>query len=291
MSSIIKTISCNDLSVTSLSWTDIGLSIGCIDGTIFFCGTSTTRGTLVRIKDPISYKEHKFAISSLCSLGNVVISISLDESIGFYNSVDLSFHSKNIVPRPFCLCSCPNFNCFFVGSIDGSIFIIKNENVEKSLKISSDPISSLAYVPQTHSSLILSKNKLFQLDLGKMQVIKELTLLTKQCNCISVSFDGFTTVITANDGTIRIVDIISFREIGCQLIHECELNDIVTNQDGTMFVTTDMKGYVGRFSVESMSLHPAMNISKYFLKAIACHPTEFLIAVGGQEPGVSVLKF
>lgn len=137
----------------------------------------------------------------------------------------------------------------------------------------------------------LSKNKLIQVDLKTFEVQKTLEFYTEICNCFSISPDGLTGIATSSDGTIRIVDIISLKEIGCQLIHECEINDLVSIQQGTYFITTDMKGYVGRFNLKLMRVEQSLNISKYFLKPIAAHPTEFLVAVGGQEPGISILKF
>ena len=274
----IKKLNIKNTIKTALYWSDLGLICGDITGHIYIWKKDDSqKGGLSHLSsDAQDFPAHKMAVSSLTSIGTNIISISLDGTI-FVSNVETK-EVKQILSNlymPFCISCNESTQQILIGTLDGKVHLIDalNFTIQKTETVFQTEIQAIAIHPQTNKGCALTKREIALFDLDSLNVTKKLTITADCCDSLTFSSDGFSILVTTAEGTLRVVDSISFKEVGCQKYDDGELNDICPINFGKSYVIAGSAGKLCLFNLTKMSKETGLQIDKDgFIKCVATQP-------------------
>ena len=295
---VLKNMSANDSIVTALYWSNLGLVAGTINGEIIFWKRDLGKeGGLSHLSQSEIFQVQKMAISSVTTIGNKIISISLDGSIYMINTETEEIEQilTNLY-MPFCVVSNElneNKKELFVATLDGKVCLINGEDlsIQKSENIFETEISSISLHPQTNKGCVLTKSAIALFSLDSLKVIKRLRITADCCDSLTFSTDGFSILVTTTEGTLRVVDTISFKEVGCQKFEIGELNDLCPIDYGKRYIIAGSESKVGIFNLTKMVKEKGLKVGNGLVKCVAVQPEDMKIAVGGGNSMITLLDF
>lgn len=303
---VLKGLSENDDSITALHWGKLGLAAGSVMGDIFVWPKDISiNGGLCHLGDSQTYHNHTMAITSLSSLGNSVISISLDESIFATEIVNPltspDFETSGLktgqrilteIKEPFGIQTIEKLGLIFISTLQGYVYVAdRNYNIKSKSQILNSEIISLSVHESSNRGVVIGTKELIMFDLTTLEILKRLTITADNCNCVCFSTDGLSILVTTTEGTLRIVDSVSFKEVGCQKFDIGELNDVMPINYGKRYIIAGSEGKVGLFNLNKMIKELGLKVSSGMMKCVAVQDEDMKIAVAGSDNMINLLDF
>jgi WD40 repeat protein len=294
MPRVLKTLSAEH-EVTALWWGKLGLSVGDMSGFVYLWPTDDApTGGLCHLGEQRRYLPHSLAVSSLCDLGPLLISCSLDGSISRWDSRSDTFGrigeriSDPVRVYPL------DFNASVViGTASGDIFFysMDSDSMTKMIHLFESSVISFALHPTARQIFVLGVTELVLFGLDNNSIVNQVTVSVDCCTCCSVTLDGLSCAVSTTEGTVRIVDVVSFTEVGSIVFDQAELNAVARFNYGKSFVVTSTDGRVGVFDVRKMIKEKGLKVGRWPLLALAVNETIGKAAVAGCDPTVTLLDF
>ncbi|OHT04640.1 hypothetical protein TRFO_27776 [Tritrichomonas foetus] len=292
----IKDLSAEDVEVSAIYWNKKGLFGGDLNGRIHIYETdNSNEGGLCHLGKIQSYDAHSLAVTSIACISNLVVSCSLDGSIYKYNlgTGENEKIAENINDC-FILCPVESMNALLLGTTSGHLYIytVSSKSLSEPIKIFDDTaINSISLHPTLHKAAILSETELIYFDIDNKTIEKRLKMTADSCTCAAISDNALSCVVTTTEGSVRVVDMITFKEVGCVFIEKTELNKVAPIDYGKRFIITGCNGKVFLFNLNTMLKEPGLAAGKKPLLALAVQPTDMKIAVSGCENTIKLLDF
>ncbi|KAH0786017.1 hypothetical protein GPJ56_010074 [Histomonas meleagridis] len=291
---VIKTISLEDTEVTSIFWSSKGLVSGALNGSVLYWPTDDSpNGGMCHIGEMKEYSDHSLAVTSVCIVGDYLVSSSLDGKISKIQISDSKISSISSIKDPCVLSPIGSSNLFLVGTATGTLYklSIDSDTIVSSLDLFKEAICSIAEHPTNNESLILSSSELKIVNHDTMQVTQTIDLSGICCTCVSISDDGLTAVITATDGSVRVIDLVSFKQVGCIVFDGSELHRIQPIEFGRRFVVAGADGRVSFVNLEKMLKEKGLKIGSSPILALAVQKEKNIIAVAGFDGNITFLDY
>ena len=292
---VLKGLSAGDDTITALYWGDSGLCAGSIAGDVFvWPKDQTLDGGLCHLGSSITFKAHEMAVTSVACLNDVIVSISLDGKIFASNIKEQKLGQVfGEIGSPFCIAANEKTNMFFIGTLDGRVFSIdaKEMQIKKECRFLTSEVVSISVHPMSNNGCAMSNTEIVLFDLETLEAKKRLRITADCCNCVTFSTDGLSLLITTTEGTIRVVDTVSFVEVGCQKFDIGELNDIMPIDYGKRYVVAGSEGKIGVFNLNKMIKEKGLKVSSGLVKCVAVQQEFMKIAVGGGDAMINLLDF
>jgi WD40 repeat protein len=292
---VLKALSANDDTITALYWGTSGLCAGSIAGDVFIWPTDQTlAGGLCQLGEQIPFRAHEMAVTSLACIGNTIISISLDGTISASN-IETKKAEKILtgINNPFCITANEKANTFYIGTLDGRVCLVdssKKEVMKEERFLTSEAVSVSVH-SISNSGCVLSNTEVVLFNLDSLEVKKRLRITADCCNCVTFSTDGLSLLITTTEGTVRVVDTVSFVEVGCQKFDIGELNDIMPIDYGKRYVVAGSEGKIGVFNLNKMIKEKSLKVTSGLVKCVAVQQETMKVAVGGGDAMINLLDF
>ena len=287
---VIKCLSQSDEEITSLFWSDVGLLAGTIEGSIHIWPTDKTpNGGLCFLGEPYTVSHSSLAVSSICTNSSTVFFTTLDGELFKFSLKKNDISLIEDCPESFSLFSYSEGA--LIGSLDGCIYFysVDDGKVIKSVYAFDTPIVSIASFK--NKIYVLSQTKVAEIDFESFTVIRETEISASQCNGIAASADGYSLIVATSDGSLRIIDTVTFKEVGAQFLNSISLNAVAQITDNPQFVATGSDGKIQIFNMETMTRETALRVNRESLKPLAMHPEEKNFAVAGGDNMITLIGF
>ena len=303
---IVKGISASDDTITALHWGSLGLVAGSVTGDLFVWPVDMTPdGGLCHLNDYQFYDTHKMAVSSISSIEDLVISISLDESIYATKIVNNTLVEESEkkpqhvgqrilteIKEPFSVQTVPNLGLIFISTLEGFVYAVDKEfNIKAKKQFINSEIVALSVHGPSNRGAIIGSRDLILFDLSTLEIVKKLTITADNLDSLCFSTDGLSILITTTEGTLRIVDTIAFREVGCQKFDIGELNDLAPINYGKRYIVAGSEGKVGVFNLNHMIKETGIKVASGLVKCVAVQQDDMKVAVAGADNMITLLDF
>lgn len=283
-----------DFEVSALFWSEAGLFYGDMNGSIYLYEADyTPQGGNSHIGQKRLLTSQKLAITSICCIKDFCVSSSLDSTIMVFNYKTNNSQIITSIPSPYVLIPIDSIDSVAIGSLDGSVYFINSKNSQTSgpFKLFNEPICSIARNPIENQIVALSSKEFVLFDFTQKTEINRLKITADCCTSCSISDNGLSCVISTTEGTVRIVDMISFKEAGCVLIDQVELNKVIQTDYGKRFVVLGCNGKVNIFNINTMMKESGIIVGKLPLIALSIQPVDMKIAIAGSKSSITLLNF
>lgn len=295
---VLRTLEASQGEVTSLFWGSEGLCCGDVNGELtIYASDRTPAGGLCNLKsEPVICTAHKMAISSVCTLKGQVISCSLDGTIAAttISEAPESQYIATDVASPIQVYPIVSDNQYLVGTMTGSLHFrtVSPDTVVATMQIfENEPVVGICVHEASRKAYVLSPSEFVSINLVDRADVKRVKITAECSTGCSVAEDGLTCAVTTTEGTVRIIDTISFKEVGCIVFEKAELNKVLSIEYGKRFVVTSCDGRVGVFDLRKMIKEKGIKIGKKSLIALAVQSDDMKIAVAGCDSVITLLDF
>ena len=268
--------------ITALCWPADGIFAGDIGGGVrVWKASETEKRSHVDPEPTIRCEVHSLAVNSIDVHHHCVITSSLDGTV-HKTSIE-NFDSEQIateVEDPIQVCSTNDF--ILIGNASGTLFIYSDEGatLTATIPVFKDvPIVSICFKEDTGKIFVLSPHELAMVDIKTQKEEKRCLISAPEVTCAALTDDGYSCAVSATDGTVRMVDVVSFREVGLAVMEQCELNKIAALDYGKKFVVTSMVGMMRLLETRGMKAGTRLNIGKQPLLALAVNKEYGMMAV------------
>jgi WD40 repeat protein len=237
---------------------------------------------------------HKLAVSSICSIADFVISCSLDGSLIQWDPGSQAHRRiAESIPDPIRVYPYETEKILFIGTVSGSValFSIESGSPLSVVTLFNTAVVSFAVHPTAKKFVSLSPQELVLWTINPLQEERRLKLSVDCCTCCSVTPDGFSCAVSTTEGTARIVDLVSFTEVGCIVFDQSELNTIAGRDFGKQFVVTSCDGKIGVFDIRKMVKQKGLKVGKKPLIALAVSEKVGKAAVAGCDNIITLIDF
>ena len=292
---VLRDLPAGNSEVTSLYWNDKGLFAGDLEGKVFIYETDNSpSGGQCHLGQCNKYDAHGLAVSSICCVGDNVISCSIDGTISIMNLATKEIGSSIPVTDCFVLCPVESMNLVILGTVSGLIYFydISKQNLSDPLKLFENlSVCSISLHPTENKAGVLSNKEFVLIDLDDRKEINRLKMTADKCTCCAISDNALSCVISTTEGSVRIVDLITFKEVGCVVIDQTELNKVASIDYGKRFVLIGCNGKVTLFNLNKMMKETGNIIERKPLLALAIQQVDMKIAVAGCDKNITLLGF
>lgn len=295
---VLRDLPAGNSEVTSLYWCEKGLFAGDLDGNIFIYETDNSpSGGQCHIGQCHNFKVHNLAVSSICYINDNVFSCSLDGNV---STLKFNAQGKNDISSIksitdcFVICPVGSMDMVLFGTTSGSLYFydISKENLSEPLKLfTNSAVCSISLHPTENKVGVLSNQEFVLVNLDKREEEKRLKITADKCTCCAISDNALSCVISTTEGSVRIVDMITFKEVGCVVIDQTELNKVASIDYGKRFVLIGCNGKVTMFNLNTMLKETGNIIERKPLLALAVQPVDMKIAVAGCDKNITLLGF
>jgi len=287
MARVLKTLTGDYFIPTAMTWCEIGLVVGSVDGKVLYFKKDLESGGICQLSDCARLYTHKYAVSSVCYVNGRVYSCSIDGKLMVY--YEQKAEEINTVTDPYFITS--NNGFVYVGNLDGVLYKIEplTQSIVETAKIFDEPIVCVDFYPGYDKGLALCSKKLVIFDANSLEKIKTLNLTTDECTSMMITKDCYTCLVTAVDGTIRVIDLVSFKEVGCKFLDIGELNGITNFDDVSRYLVVSSQGKACIFNSSLMIKESSIKVCKTYLKSVVTNPDNLQIAVAGGEKSITIL--
>jgi WD40 repeat protein len=224
----------------------------------------------------------------------LLISCSLDGSISRWDSRSAKFgRIAERISDPVRVHPLESDAAVVIGTASGDIFFYSMESdaVTKTFHLFESSVISFSLHPTARQLFVLGVTELVLFGLDDDATVSQVTVSVDCCTCCSVTLDGLSCAVSTTEGTVRIVDVVSFTEVGSIVFDQAELNTVAGFNYGKSFVVTSTDGRVGVFDVRKMIKDKGLKVGKWPLLALAVNETIGKAAVAGCDPTVTLLDF
>lgn len=294
---VIKTLDIEDKHISCLHWDENGLTSGTLEGSIiFYPRDETSNGGICHIGAPKTYDDiHSLSITSICFCGGLCVSCGLDGKIAIINTGNDEFESKIIcadVNDAYTIIGIDN-RFAVVGTISGKLYKINvlDDKVEGELELASETICKLEKNKMNNRLLAMDSEEVIEIDYENMNVTNKIKLEGVCCTCLSVSDDGLTAIVTTTEGTVRVVDLVAWRQVGCTVFEHNELNRVGEIEFGRRFVVGGSDGRVAFFNLTKMIKEKGLKIGNDPILAMAIQYGGNIAAVSGCTSSITFLDY
>lgn len=292
---VLRDLPAGNSEVTSLYWNDKGLFAGDLEGKIFIYETDNSpAGGQCHLGQCNKYDAHSLAVSSICCVNDSVISCSIDGTVSVMKISTKKKSGEIPVNDCFVLCPVESMKLVVLGTISGNIYFydISKENLSEPLKVFENlSVCSISLHPTENKIGVLSNKEFVLIDLDKREELNRLKMTADKCTCCAMSDNALSCVISTTEGSVRIVDLITFKEVGCVVIDQTELNKVASIDYGKRFVLIGCNGKVTLFNLNKMMKETANIIERKPLLALAIQQVDMKIAVAGCDKNITLLGF
>ena len=292
---VIKTIETGKSEVTALSWTDKGLFCGDLNGIIYiFKRDESQDGGSCKIKDSQSFSHHQLAVSSICNIGDYVFSSSLDGTICKHNiDTNASQNVAESVNDCFTMIAVEHMNMVIFGTTSGSIYFynVNDDSVSEPIKLFQESICSFSLHPTENKVVVLTNKEFLLFNLDTKEEEKRIGITADCCTDVSFADNALSCVVSTTEGTARVVDMISMKEVGCVVIDDTELNKVQSIQYGKRFIMIGCNGKVCLFNLNQMIKEPGLQVARAPVLALAVNTKLNKIAVSGFGSSIALIDF
>lgn len=292
---VLRDLPAGEFEVTSLYWNDKGLFAGDLNGNIFIYETDNSPlGGQCHLGRCADYKVHSLAVSSICCVGDYVFSCSIDGTVSMMSVTTKTQPKKISVTDCFVLCPVESMNIVVLGTVSGSVLFydISKKEVSEPLKLfENSAVCSISLHPTEKKIGVLSSQEFVLVDIDKREEVQRLKMTADKCTCCAMSDNALSCVISTTEGSVRIVDLITFKEVGCVVIDQTELNKVASIDYGKRFVLIGCNGKVTLFNLNKMMKETGNIIERKPLLALAIQQVDMKIAVAGCDKNITLLGF
>jgi WD40 repeat protein len=293
MPRVLKTLA-SEGEITSLWWSDLGLIAGDLSGEVSLWPTdNSTDGGLCHLGEPVHRPIHTLAVTSVCSIGPLIISCSLDGSIFQWDCSETSKPLSTTISDPFQVFPLISDNVILIGTVSGVavFYSMTDESIVNSVQLFSTPIVKFAIHPTARQFFALTQKELAIVEIDGGIVVNKVVVSAGCCTCCAVSGDGYSCAISTTEGAARILDVVSFVEVGSIFFEESELNAIAAYDYGKHFVVTSVDGRIGLFDLRKMVKEPGLKVGKKPLIALSVNGEIGKASVAGCETPITIIDF
>jgi WD40 repeat protein len=138
---------------------------------------------------------------------------------------------------------------------------------------------------------VLTTRELALIGIEDGACLKRVAITASCCTCCAVAGDGHSCAISTMEGTVRIVDVVTFAEVGSIFFDQMELHTVASYDSGKHFVVTSADGRIGLFDLRKMVTEPALKVGKKPLLALSVNETIGKACVAGCHASVPILDF
>jgi WD40 repeat protein len=229
----------------------------------------------------------------LSDFGTSVISCSLDNTVFVIGQSGRPRQIGANIADPACVLALESSGRLFIGTLSGMAFVLAADSfaVVHSVKLFDSPIVRFDVHPTAAQLFALSETELVMVGWENGTVMKRVSITVDCCTSCAVSTDGFSVAISTTEGTVRIVDVVAFKEVGSIVFDEIELNAVAGYDYGKHFVVAAMDGKVGVFDLRKMVKEQGVKVGMKPLVALAVNQEIGKAAVAGWESAITLIDF
>lgn len=294
---VVKTLEHEGQHISTLHWCEKGLAAGTLEGSVFFYPRDETpNGGICKIGVPKAYDNaHALSVTSLCFCGDLCVSCGLD---GKLSRVDIA--DTESAASFFCESVCDAYaiisiddDHLIVGTVSGKLVKVHagDGNVVRELQISDETICKLEMNKMNKKVLAMDSQNVVEVDVEDMIVTNKIKLEGVCCTCFSISDDGLTAVVTTTEGSVRVIDLVAWRQVGCTVFEHNELNRVAEIEFGKRFVVGGSDGRVAFFNLSKMIKEKGLKIGNEPIVAMAIQYGGNITAVSGCTSNITFLDY
>jgi WD40 repeat protein len=221
-----------------------------------------------------------------------VVSCGLDGAIFLSDRTAPPRRIAADIPDPSTTLAVESEHRLFVGALSGLAHVLETDTFQTiaEIRVFQSPIIRLSLHPTKRQFFALSETELILLSIDGA-IEKRLLIEVDCCTSCAATPDGYSVAIATTEGTVRIVDVVAFREVGAIVFDETELNELALYDYGKHFVVASMDGKVGVFDIRKMVKEPGVKVGGKPLLALTVRQAIGKAAVAGCESAVTLLDF